>query len=80
MFDSFLLLLEDSTRAIRVFQKCLKLCPTQTYRPLHLFGLVKANHQQRKIKKAKSYFQQLQKEYPDDKHTAWAAQLLAPER
>ncbi|MFQ6673264.1 MAG: thioredoxin family protein [Fidelibacterota bacterium] len=70
------LLIKESKRARKLFEKCLKKSPGSRYRPLHLFGLVKANLDLKNRKKARKYFAILKKEFGDDQHTMWAGELL----
>jgi len=64
---------------VRVFQKCLKRYPESPYRPLHLYGLAQANRQLDRDKDVRKWVELLQREFPGDKHTKWAASLMRKE-
>ena len=73
------LFLDEAKKARKGFEKCLKKFPESEYRPLHLFGLVKSNVQLNKREAAREYFEVLKGEFPDDRHTKWASELLTSE-
>lgn len=70
------LLLQESERARKIFEKCLRKLPKSENRALQLFCLVKAHMTLGKEKRAREYYATLQKEFPDAKHTMWADELM----
>lgn len=68
--------LDEPKRARKVLKKCLKKFPKSENRPLHFYCLVKVNMTLGKEKRAQEYYATLLKEFPDNKHTKWADELM----
>jgi len=70
------LFMNKPKKARKMFLKCLKKFPESDNRPLHLFSLINTNLKLRKEKEAREYFGILKEEFPEDRHTQWAEELM----
>ncbi len=70
------LLLGQTKKAWKQFIQCVEDHPDSEYRPLQLFSLVKAGQELKKKREVQEYLQMLRTEFPGDKHTAWANELV----